>query len=109
MMRSVSPWHHHLSKSESQLSSLDAELVFNLFEGFCGEPQTEALVPEVLSEIGIPYTGCSGTVLRLALDKARVKVMLKAAGIPTPDFQTTESSNTGYIPAQLSLYRQAPQ
>ncbi len=70
-----------------KLSSLDADLVFNLFEGFCGYPKTEALVPKALSELGIPYTGCPETVLRLALDKAKTKVILKAAGIPTPDFQ----------------------
>ena len=71
----------------SKLRSLNVGLVFNLFEGFAGYPETEALVPETLAELGIPYTGCPGTVLRLALDKAKVKVMLKAAGIPTPDFQ----------------------
>jgi D-alanine-D-alanine ligase len=70
-----------------KLTDLEADLVFNLFEGFCGRPETEALVPEVLSELGTPYTGCSGTLLRLALDKARVKTLLKAAGIRTPDFQ----------------------
>ncbi len=70
-----------------QLKNLKADLVFNLFEGFCGDPSTEALLPPILSENGIPYTGCSGTTLRLALDKSRVKVLLKAAGIPTPDFQ----------------------
>jgi D-alanine-D-alanine ligase len=63
------------------------DLVFNLFEGFCGRPETEALVPEALSKLGIPCTGCPGKMLRLALDKAKVKVLLKAAGIPAPDFQ----------------------
>jgi len=70
-----------------KLRSLGADVVFNLFEGFCGYPETEALVPETLAGLGIPYTGCPGEVLRLALDKAKVKVILKAAGIPTPDFQ----------------------
>ncbi len=69
------------------LTSLDVELVFNLFEGFSGSPDTEALVPETLSKAGIPFTGCPEGVIRLALDKARVKDILKAAGIPTPDFQ----------------------
>jgi D-alanine-D-alanine ligase len=76
-----------LKSTRRKLSSLDADLVFNLFEGFCGHPETEAFVPEALSEAGIPFTGCPGTALRLALDKAKVKVLLKAAGIPTPDFQ----------------------
>ena len=74
-------------QARRKLELLDVDLVFNLFEGFCGHPETEALVPEALSELGIPYTGCPGTILRLALDKAKVKVLLKAAGIPTPDFQ----------------------
>ena len=76
-----------LGQARSKLRSLDADLVFNLFEGFCGHPETEALVPEALSELGVPCTGCSGQMLRLALDKAKVKVLLKAAGIPTADFQ----------------------
>ncbi|HUU65058.1 MAG TPA: ATP-grasp domain-containing protein [Dehalococcoidales bacterium] len=76
-----------LGRVKRKLSSLDVDLVFNLFEGFCGRPETEALVPEALSELGIPCTGCPGKMLRLALDKAKVKVLLKAAGIPTPDFQ----------------------
>jgi len=73
--------------ARQKLASLDAGLVFNLFEGFCGEPETEALVPEELEKLGVPFTGCGAPVLRLALDKVRVKVLLQAAGIPTPDFQ----------------------
>ena len=76
-----------LEQARTKLRSLDVDLVFNLFEGFCGYPETEALMPEALSELGIPCTGCPGTLLRLALDKAKVKVILKSAGIPTPDFQ----------------------
>ncbi len=76
-----------LEQAEKNLRDLDTDLVFNLFEGFCGYPETEAIVPEVLSAVGIPCTGCPGSVLRLALDKAKVKVILKAAGIQTPDFQ----------------------
>ena len=37
-------------------------------------PETEAMVPEALSESGIPFTGCPAKALRLALDKARTKV-----------------------------------
>ncbi len=73
--------------ARQKLAALDVALVFNLFEGFCGEPETEALVPEALDELGIPFTGCRTSVLRLALDKAKVKVLLQAAGIPTADFQ----------------------
>ena len=76
-----------LAQARRKLTALDTDLVFNLFEGFCGYPETEAMVPEVLAELGIPCTGCPSSVLRLALDKAKVKIILKAAGIHTPDFQ----------------------
>jgi D-alanine-D-alanine ligase len=78
---------------EEMLGPLDAALVFNLFEGFCGQPETEALVPEYLAEHGIPFTGCPAPVLRLVLDKARVKALLQAAGIPTPNFQVLNPQN----------------
>jgi len=76
-----------LEQVKRTLQSLKVDLVFNLFEGLCGYPETEALVPEFLSEMAIPYTGCPGTAIRLALDKAETKLSLKAAGIQTPDFQ----------------------
>jgi D-alanine-D-alanine ligase len=77
-------------QARERLSALRVEAVFNLFEGFCGEPETEAMVPEAMSAMGLAYTGCPPSVLRLALDKARVKEILKAAGIPTPQFQLLE-------------------
>ncbi|MDP2730378.1 MAG: ATP-grasp domain-containing protein [Dehalococcoidales bacterium] len=80
-----------LEQVKRNLSSLDADVVFNLFEGFCGYPETEALVTEILSESGIPYTGCPGNMIGLALDKAKTKVILKAAGIPTPDSQLLDA------------------
>jgi len=76
-----------IERARKTLGSLDVDLVFNLFEGFCGEPETEALVPEYLEGFGIPFTGCPTTALGLCLDKAKVKVLLQAAGILTPDFQ----------------------
>jgi D-alanine-D-alanine ligase len=76
-----------LEQAERELKNLDTDLVFNLFEGFCGFPETEAVIPEILSKMGIPFTGCPGPVLSLALDKAKTKLILTAAGIKTPDFQ----------------------
>jgi D-alanine-D-alanine ligase len=69
------------------LASLRTDLIFNLFEGFEDSSSTEAIVPEVAEELGIPYTGCPSSALRLALDKAKAKSMLKAAGIRTSDYQ----------------------
>jgi len=83
----IVPLEPPLQQARRKLSSLNTDLVFNLFEGFCGCPETEAMIPEILSDLEIPCTGCPGIMLRLALDKAKVKVLLKAEGILTPDFQ----------------------
>ena len=72
---------------KNSLASVNADLFFNLFEGFCGFPETEALVPDFAEELKIPYTGCPSSVLRLALNKAKAKALLKSAGIRTPSGQ----------------------
>jgi D-alanine-D-alanine ligase len=76
-----------IEEAKEKLRSLEVDLVFNLFEGFCGQPETEGLVPEVLARLGVPYTGCPATALKMALDKVASKQAMRAAGIPTPDFQ----------------------
>lgn len=84
------------SEARKRLEVLHADVVFNLFEGFCDQPETEAMVASELSELGFTYTGCRPKVLKLALDKARVKGILKQAGFNTPDFQvlTPETLDT---------------
>jgi D-alanine-D-alanine ligase len=76
-----------IEDARNRLMSLKVDLVFNLFEGFCGQPETEGLVPEVLARLGVSYTGCPATALKMALDKVASKRAMRAAGIPTPDFQ----------------------
>jgi D-alanine-D-alanine ligase len=70
-----------------KLEELKTDLVFNLFEGFDGYPETEAVVAGMLSELGLVYTGCPAEALSLALDKARTKVLLEAHGLATPRYQ----------------------
>ena len=81
-----------VEQAEKELKSLDTDLVFNLFEGFVDCPETEAAIPEVLSQMGIPYTGCPPPVLSLALDKAKTKLALIAAGIRTSTFDASSSA-----------------
>ena len=69
------------------LEALDTDIVFNLFEGFCGQPETEPIVPEILVKRAIAFTGCRAETLRLCLDKSAVKIILRAAGVLTPDYQ----------------------
>ncbi len=76
-----------LRRTSQRLATLEADLAFNLFEGFAGHPETEAEIAEILSALKLPFTGCPAGALKLALDKARTKTVLKNAGINTPDFQ----------------------
>jgi D-alanine-D-alanine ligase len=76
-----------------QLRRLNADLVFNLFEGFCGYPETETDIADMLLALGIPFTGSPGKALRLALDKTVTNTLLKASGITTPDFQLLDVSS----------------
>ncbi len=81
------PLAYPFEQAREKLNYLNVDLVFNLFEGFAGYPETEALMPEALAALGVPYTGCRDDILRLSLDKARIKIFLQGAGIPTPDAQ----------------------
>jgi D-alanine-D-alanine ligase len=76
-----------LPRAQEKLAALEVDLVFNLFEGFINHPETEADIAEILSALELPFTGCPAGALRLALDKAKTKALLRSAGINTPDFQ----------------------
>lgn len=77
-----------LERAQETLRKVKADLVFNLFEGFPESPKTEALIADTLESRGLPFTGCSGQALALALDKARTKSLLTESGINTPAFQS---------------------
>ena len=70
-----------------KLRSIQADVIFNLCEGIDGCPETEADVANTLAGIGVPFTGCPGSALVLALDKARTKEILHDSGICTPRYQ----------------------
>jgi len=74
-------------ESRDTIVKLKTDVVFNLFEGFPGYPDTEADICQVLANLGVPYTGCPPEALRVALDKAETKSLLKTGGIETPEFQ----------------------
>jgi D-alanine-D-alanine ligase len=61
------------------------DLVFNICEGLHGLAR-EAQVPAILDVYDIPYTFADPVVLCVCLDKALTKTVLRAAGVPTPDW-----------------------
>ena len=84
-----------IEEARETLEALDTDLVFNLFEGFDTRPKTEATMAGILSEMGFRYTGCSSAALAMGLDKARSKEIMRAHGIPTPDYQKLTPETVG--------------
>ncbi len=66
------------------------ELVVNLCESLAADARGEALVPAMLDLLGVPYTGNTSLTLALALHKNKAKEILRARGVPTPDFCLVE-------------------
>jgi D-alanine-D-alanine ligase len=77
------------------LAGLDVDIFFNLFEGFAGQPETEAMVAAMMAAIGKPFTGSAAPTLALALDKAKTKELLIAAGVNTPRYQVLYPHTVG--------------
>jgi D-alanine-D-alanine ligase len=61
------------------------DLVFNICEGLHGRAR-ESQVPAILDVYDIPYTFSDPAVLAVCLDKALTKTVVRAAGVPTPDW-----------------------
>jgi D-alanine-D-alanine ligase len=59
-------------------------VVLNWCEAVPGIARSEALVAEILEEMGFSYSGSPPPVLRLSGDKEKVKDVLLQAGVPAP-------------------------
>ncbi|MDD5398766.1 MAG: ATP-grasp domain-containing protein [Dehalococcoidia bacterium] len=75
------------------LRNIQADVIFNLFEGFEDQPHTEPVVARMMEDMGLSFTGNPSSVLDLTLDKAAFKNVLLDAGIDTPDFMVLTPAN----------------
>jgi D-alanine-D-alanine ligase len=71
-----------------RLSHVEADLLFNMVEGFGGDDTKEAYVAAFYDLLGLPYTGSGPQGLALALDKVLTKKILAFHGIRSPQFAT---------------------
>ncbi len=83
----ILPLRPPLSSAFNELDNIDADLVFNLFEGFNGWPESEAAIAHHLENLGVCFTGCSSRTLRICENKDLVRRYLQAFDIPTPQWQ----------------------
>jgi D-alanine-D-alanine ligase len=75
----------HIMNLVQRLSNGDRwDMVFNIAEGLYGSGR-EAQVPALLDAYRIPYVFSGPLVLAVTLDKAMTKVIMKDAGVATPE------------------------
>jgi len=70
-------------KLRTILEAANAEIVFNLVESVWGRGVYSAIAAQMLTEIGIPFTGARAATLATTGDKVVSKRLLHAAGLPT--------------------------
>lgn len=87
------PLRPPLESVKKKIRVLEANVIFNLFEGFGGCPKTEIEVAGILDERKVPFTGCPASALAIALDKARAKEAFDISGIPTARYQIFNPEN----------------
>lgn len=76
-----------LSLAQTEIQRIEADVVFNLFEGFDGWPESEAAVAYYLENLGVCFTGSPSQALRICENKAAIKSLISSYGIATPDWQ----------------------
>lgn len=69
---------------KKRLHSLRPGLVFNLVESLDGADRLQTLVPMLLEEWGVPFTGSGSMAMHLTNHKLAAKRLLLERGLPTP-------------------------
>jgi len=88
-----------LNAVASTLRCLAPDLVFNLAEGAQGKGRYIHLAPSLLEDLGLAFTGAGSSAMALSSNKLFAKVVMRAAGIPTPPWRSmddlTDTRRTG--------------
>lgn len=80
------PVHSISPAFDQRLQELNPRLVFNLFEGFDGEPESEGELAFMLEGRDTPFTGAPSCSLFDCVDKGKTKQKLRALGLPTAEW-----------------------
>jgi D-alanine-D-alanine ligase len=70
----------------AELATGRFQLVFNLCEGLSNQAAGEPVAAALVELLGIPLTGASSDMLALCLRKDRANAILRAHGIPVPEW-----------------------
>jgi D-alanine-D-alanine ligase len=70
----------------AELATGRFQLVFNLCEGLSNQAAGEPVAAALVELLGIPLTGASSDMLALCLRKDRANAVLRAHGVPVPEW-----------------------
>ena len=87
------PVEHDLSAVTDSVTRRRPDVVVNLCESLHGDSRGEMIVPAVLDLLRVQFTGNASLTLALALHKDKAKELLRARGVPTPEFWLVDSAD----------------
>ena len=90
-----------LETCRTRLIQAQPTVVFNLVEGLGGADRLAVLAPALLDALRIPYTGNRTEPLCLSNHKLLTKQQLRAAGLPTPDWEGLSYAPPAQPPTQF--------
>lgn len=91
------------SKGREYLRSSGASCIFNLFEGFGSDSQSEHRFRSMAEAEAIPCTGNPSAVLRTCLSKGETSSILRAGGVPVPGGRTLYEGDIADMPDDLPM------
>lgn len=75
--------------------------IFNLVESIQGSASSVHLVPAMLEELGMPFTGASSWSLRHSTSKLLAKAVLAEHGLPTPAWLDMQGRGNAQTPGRF--------
>jgi D-alanine-D-alanine ligase len=87
-----------------ELARRSPAVVFNLVEALDGSDSLCHLAAAALEHYGLAYTGAGAQALGLTLDKPTAKRLMRAAGLPTPDWSP---DGRGFAPGSRVIVKSA--
>lgn len=77
-----------------RIQSRRPEVIFNMFEGFADDTESEVHFAGLLDWLKIPYTGSNSAAIAIGRNKILAKSVLQSSGVKTPGFFTINNADS---------------
>ncbi|MBS0279031.1 MAG: D-alanine--D-alanine ligase [Proteobacteria bacterium] len=84
----LAPFEPDYARFAERVAKAEPDIVFNMVEHALGQDQLSAVAPAYLEQMGLRYTGGGPAAIVATCDKPFAKEIMRAAGLPTPDWAT---------------------